>query len=331
MINVIKAVYGGMDVTDIVKRYINNDVIRLSVNNNTFEKDPMVGVPKTLDIHLEYNGEEIFYQANEGENYVFPKPKYTEYNSLILTSCNRIDQILLAIAVNKEIIKEDFNLIVADCSTPHLPSSEGVRMHVGDDPYNLINNSNYNPNWQMVEEYVKTISKIKNFAMLHIEPRLSKQMGEANLTTLGLTRAALMGSKYALKLTGVCNLKYNVFSKFNELIGESDAVTWKRTGFNQRSTRVFMGRPDRMVEGFMKAGYYEWIYEYDFIERKFEKVIDTHMSNPHHMDVDERDIIVDEGVGRTDHRKIINENLEKHGLLESEDVWIRKFINGQIW
>lgn len=333
MIRIIKAVYGGKDVKDIIQnRYIQNDVIRISINNESFDGDPMVGVSKTLEIELDHDGKLVTYSANEGENYIYPMQKYKELNTLVLTSCNRIDQILFAIAVNKEIIKEDFNLVVADCSTPQLDSHSGISMHRSDDPYNLINDDNYNPNWTMIEDYVKTIPKIKEFKIIHVDPRMSKQVGEAHLVGLGLTASALMGSRYAIKLTGVCHLKYDIFAKFDEFIGESGAATWRRSGFgNQKSTRVFMGRPDQLMIGLMKAGFYEWVYEYDFIERKLEKVINTYIDKCNHMDLDERDIIVDEGIGRTDHREILTKNLEKHGLLDSQDPWIRKFLEGNIW
>ncbi len=333
MIKIIKAIYGGKDVKDIIEsRYIQNDTIQISVNNDSFGGDPMVGISKTLDIELDHDGQIIIYSANEGENYIYPMQKHTQVNTLVLTSCNRIDQILFAIAVNKEIIKEDFNLVVADCSTPHLDSYSGINMHKSDDPYNLINDQNYNPNWSMIEEYVRTIPKIKEFKIIHVDPRMSKQIGEAHLVGLGLTAAALMGSKYAIKLTGVCHLKYDIFQKFGEYIGDAGVATWRRSGFgNQKSTRVFMGKPDELTIALMKAGHYGWVYEYDFIERKLEKVVNTYIDKCNHMDLDERDIIVDEGIARTDHREVLTRNLEKHGLLDSQDPWIRKFLEGNIW
>ena len=333
MIKVIKAIYGGKDVKDIIEsRYIQNDTIRISINNESFDGDPMVGSVKTLDIELDHDGKIVTYVANEGENYIYPMLKHTELNTLVLTSCNRIDQILFAIAVNKEIIKEDFNLVVADCSTPHLDSNSAIHMHKGDDPYNLVNDQNYNPNWEMIEEYVRSIHKIKEFKIIHVNPRMSKQVGEAHLVGLGLTAAALMGSKYTIKLTGVCHLKYDIFAKFDEFIDDSGVATWRRSGFgNQKSTRVFMGKPDELIIALAKAGFYEWVYEYDFIERKLEKVVNAYIDKCNHMDLDERDIIVDEGLPRKNHRQVLTENLEKHGLLDSQDPWIRKFLDGNIW
>lgn len=334
MIKIVKAVYGGADVREIIeKKYLHNNIIELSVNNDVFG-DPLPFVVKTMDIEIDDDGKIFKYVANEGENFRYPKQKYRRENSLILTSCNRIEQVLLAIAVNKEIIKDKFNLIVVDCSTPRLTVSSGVAMHKSDDPYNLINDFNYNPNWEIIEDYVSSISKISNFQMIHMSPRMSKQPGEAIMTSVGINVASLLGSKYAVKLTGVCNLKYDVFSKLDEYVGNCSVATWRRTGFgNQKSTRIFACNPSELNPAFNNVGYFGWVNEYDFIERKFERIINNSFSvdKINHLDLDERDILVDEGVGRNDHRTIIYDNLIKHNLLDCDDVWIRKFLNNEIW
>lgn len=331
MLNVISAVYGGLNVAEIVKNYIKDDVLNICAGNHVFG-DPQVGVCKTLDLILEYDGEIIETYANEGETFIFPKQKHSGVNTLILTSCNRIEQILFAIAVNKEIIKNEFNLIVADCSTPNLKCEEGVALHQSDDPYNLINKSNYNSDWTLIEKYVKTIPKIKEFSIIHIEPRMTKQMGEANLITLGLSQTVLLGSKNFIKLTGVCHLKYDIFNKFKDL-GEEEIVTWRRSGFgNQISSRVFGGRSEKVSVALINAGWSDWLLDHDFIERRMERVIKKYIS-PDFIppELDERDIIVDEGIGRHDHRDILMKNLKNHNLLESNDPWILKFLNGEIW
>lgn len=332
MIKILKAFYDVKDVKEVIEKCcINNNILRIPVTNYTLQCDPAPGKSKKLFLEFEYNGELINYIANEGENFLYPKEKYKKENTLVLTSCNRVEQVLFAIAVNKEIIKENFNLVVADCSTSHLNADEAILMHKSDDPYNLINSNNYNSNWMIIEDYVKTINKIKKFQIIHISPRLGKEQGEATLTSLGLNAASLMGSKYALKLTGVCHLKYDIFSKLNDYIKDTTAATWYRTGVNHISSRVFACRPDKLGSGLINAGWIDWISnEYDFVERKLEKIInETNSFN--HMDLNEVDIIVDEGYGRNDHRQILYNNLEKHNLLDSNDIWIRKFLNGGIW
>lgn len=337
-LEIVSASYGArgteVDVKEIIKsRYLKNNQLNLGICNETMGSDPIVGYEKTLKLTVLWQGQEYKFEEAEGAIINFPEQRYAAENCLVLTSCNRIDQICLAIAVNKEIIKEPFNLVVADSSTPHLTAPEGVRMHQGDDPYNLINVNNYNPNYHLIEDYVRTISKIRNYRILHMSPRLDKQTGEANLTAQGLLAAANLGSRYALKLTGVCNLKYDVFATFADRMGDKAVMTWKRTGFDQRATRVFAVRPDLYMSMLSGEAHYGWVRCYDFLERKFDKLNKKHYNHTMFLDLelDERDIIVDEGVGRLDHRQIITANLENYGLLDSPDPWIRKFLNGGIW
>jgi hypothetical protein len=337
-IEIISARYGAngveVDVADTIRyRYLRNNQINFGICNETMGIDPIQGYEKVLKLHVRYNGKDFHFEEPEGAVVNFPEERYATENCLVLTSCNRVEQICLAIAVNKEIIKENFNLVVADGSTPHLDVYSGINMHQSDDPYNLINQSNYNPNYQLIEDYVKTVPNIKNYRIIHMSPRLDKQTGEANLTAQGLLAAANLGSKYAIKLTGVCNLKYNVFSTLSERMGERAIMTWKRTGFSQRSTRVFAVRPDLYTGMLASEGYYGWIRCYDFIERRFDRLNKKHynITMYNDLDLDERDIIVDEGIGRNDHREILTENIIKHGLQSSNDHYIRKFLNGGIW
>lgn len=337
-LEIISALYGAKNIEKdvknlIINNYLRNDRLDFGISNDGLGGDPIVGYEKTLKLKIALDGQEYYFEEPEGAIINFPENRYVSENCLVLTSCNRIDQICLAIAVNKEIIRDSFNLVLADGSTPHLNADEAVAMHRGDDPYNLINRNNYNPNYELVEQYVRTIGKIKSYRIVHVSPRLDKQGGEATLTAQGLLAAANLGSRYALKLTGVCNLKYDVFQTFDERMGESAAMTWKRSGFNQRSTRVFAVRPDIYMSMLSKESYYGWVRCYDFIERRFDKLNKKHLEivNPVDLPLDERDIIVDEGIGRNDHRYILTENLKNHNLLNSSDPWIRKFLNGEIW
>jgi hypothetical protein len=329
---IISALWGGLDVKSVVEeRFINNEFIKFCASNDYFT-DPMPGFEKHFQIAIEDDGEIIMDIVYEGAHFEYPKQKYKPENTLVLTSCNRVEQVLLALAVNSKIIKEPFNLVIVDGSTPHLDANGAINMHRGDDPYNLINNKNYNPNWELFEEYVQTIPNIKDYRIIHQSPRLEKQVGEANLMAVGLTAAAMMGSKYAIKLSGVCHLKYNIFEHFVEYCGENDVSTYKRTGYPQKSTRVLLCRPDKFGATLVESGWGDWVYTYDFIERKLERIITNSIPKSfNHLQLDERDIIVDEGLGRNDHREIITQNLEKHGLLDSDDKWIKHFIEGNIW
>jgi hypothetical protein len=94
-----------------------------------------------------------------------------------------------------------------------------------------------------------------------------------------------------------------------------------------------MFRPDEFGALLSQQGWSEWVYTYDFIERKLEKIINKNLpaDKIKHFDLDERDIIVDEGIGRNDHREIIMANLEKHNLLDCNDKYIKSFLEGNIW
>lgn len=331
MIEIKKALYGNCDVKNIVEKYISNDKIRLAVCNQTFG-DTLPFVKKKLEIEINEDGKIYEYIANENETFVYPVSRYYSENTLILTSCNRIEQILFAIAVNKEIIKESFNLVVVDCSTSEISAESAIHMHNSDDPYNLINEDNFNSDYKKLELYVKTIPKIKNFRIIHMSPRLNKQNGEAFLTSLGLNAASLLGSKYAVKLTGVCILKYDIFSKLNEYVGDNYIATWYRTGFGDTiSTRIFSCQPTELNNILLMAGPDTWIVDNDCIEKRLERILNKSTDKINKMNITEIDIIVDEGIGRTDHRKILYNNLEKHGLLNSQDIWIKKFLDGGIW
>lgn len=330
MIKIISADWGGLDVASVIEeRFIHNNEIHLSANNDLFT-DPKVGHTKELRLVIEYDGKIIEEIVNENAHFHFPFPKHQTDWALILTSCNRVDQINLALSVNSRIIGKPFTLIVADGSTPHLDANGAILMHQATDPYNLINDKNYNSNWEQIEEHIKTLPNIKDYRVIHQSPRQQKQEGEAELMSLGITAASMLGCKYGIKLTGVCNLKRN---PFDDKLGEESVYTWKRTGYGHKSTRVVMFRPDEFGALLSQQGWSEWVYTYDFIERKLEKIINKNLpaDKIKHFDLDERDIIVDEGIGRNDHREIIMANLEKHNLLDCNDRYIKSFLEGNIW
>lgn len=330
MIKIIEASWGGLDVSSIIKDniLINNKII-ICANNDCFT-DPKPFHTKELKLVFEYNGEIIEEIINENYIFEFPFPKYKTDNALIITSCNRVDQICLSLSVNSRIINYPFTLIVVDSSTPHLDANDAITMHIGDDPYNLINNSNYNPNWQLIEEHIKKLPNIKEYRVIHQSPRQEKQVGEAELMSIGITSASMLGCKYGIKLTGVCHLKRN---PFDDKLGEESVYTWKRTSFIDKSTRVVMFRPDEFGPLLLQQGWSKWVYSYDVIERKLEKIINKNIpiNKIKHFDLDERDIIVDEGVGRHDHREIITNNLITHNLLDCDDKYIKSFLEGNIW
>jgi hypothetical protein len=301
-----------------------------------------LGISMILSLIVKDGNEEFEVIIPEGEKYNYPPNVNQPENSLVLTSCNRIDQVCLAIAINKEIIKEDFNLVIADCSTPELDINAGLALHGLDREYNencipTVNSYNYSSNWYKIEDYVKNIKKIKNFRMIHISPKLNKQVGEATLISHGLTSAFLLGSKYAVKLSGTCILKYDIMEVLPRFLGECHLATWGKkvmpiTGVP--STRVFACKPHEVSKAIISGGWYDFADDYNWIEDRFDKIVKKYMSTSYVNNTAfvEDEIIVDEGaMPNVKQREIILSNLQKHNLMDSDDVWIKKFLNGEIW
>lgn len=352
MIQIVKALYGSIsrstqltiDVTKIIKErcQVNNTISIRSYWDVCTEllSDPCPGMAKILALRIIDGDREFEVIVPEGEKYTYPPNVYQPENSLVLTSCNRIDQVCLAIAINKEIIKEDFNLVIADCSTPDLDINAGLALHGLDPEYNdycmpTVDNFNYSPNWHMVEDYVKDIKKIKNYRMVHISPKLNKQVGEATLISHGLNSAALLGSKYAAKLSGTCILKYDIMNVLPRMLGECHLATWERKLMpGVSSTRVFVCKPQSVNRAIMEGGWYDFADDYNYVEYRFEKIIKKYMSASYVNNTAfvEDEIIVDGGLmPNVKQRALILTNLQKHNLMNSDDVWIKKFLNGEIW
>lgn len=51
------------------------------------------------------------------------------------------------------------------------------------------------------------------------------------------------------------------------------------------------------------------------------------------MNLDEVNIIVDDGINinTSNYRQKVYDNLKKHNLLDSGDIWIQKFLNNSIY
>jgi len=358
MIQIVRALYGprsrtnysaidlasAIDVTKIIRERceLNNTIIIRSYWDvcTALLSDPCPGIAKVLLLIISDNNSSFEVIIPEGEKYNYPHNIYQPENSLVLTSCNRINQVCLAIAINKEIIKEDFNLVIADCSTPELDANNGLALHGLDPEYNdycipTVDNFNYSPNWHMVEDYVKNIKKIKNYRMVHISPKLNKQIGEANLISHGLTSASLLGSKYAVKLSGTCILKYDIMRVLPRFLSECHLATWERKLMpGVASTRVFACKPQEVSKAIISGGWYDFADDYNYIEHRFNKIVKKYMSTSYVNNTAfiEDEIIVDGGdMPNVKQRALILSNLQKHNLMDSDDIWIKKFLNGEIW
>lgn len=66
--NISTAVYGGLDVSSTIKKYIKNNILSLQVSNSIFG-DPKPGIFKYLEITIDGNN----YKVPENEYFIYPK------------------------------------------------------------------------------------------------------------------------------------------------------------------------------------------------------------------------------------------------------------------
>lgn len=343
MLKILKAFYGSLDVTDRLNSMIVDNRLK-AVGSNDIFGDPDVGKFKRLTITYEYNGEVKETFAYENFPLELPDDEFDKEsnNVLVLTSCNRVKQVLFALTINSYIIKEKFSVVIADSSTPHLGPESGFKMHNSDDPYNLINTSNYCSDLSLFDQYIKLLPNVKDYKLIHVSPRMTKQVGDATLTALGMAQAALTGgykvkkSPLAMKITGVCVMYYDLLSQLPELLKNKDALTFHRTniGGNQRSTRIFACRPDVVVPLMMKFGWNRWVSETaGYFEDKFADMLNENIPDRiNYMGTDEQGILVDGGTGirPEDLRPKLLEHIIK-SRIPTDNPLIREFIEGGIW
>lgn len=104
MLNIRSAIYGGKDVTDVVKRQVKGDKLVLKVGNDIFG-DPAPGVAKSL--RLDVNGEVKFYAENS-----FLSLPETKKNKLgIWYSNNNVDKVVRESVLSLEKFKDDADIL----------------------------------------------------------------------------------------------------------------------------------------------------------------------------------------------------------------------------
>lgn len=268
-------------------------------------------------------------------------------NILLLTSCNRIKQVLLSLSINAQIIEDKFSVVIVDSSTPSLKSEVACKMHQDDDPYNLVKSHNYCNDIKLLYHaekwFPKWFKNIEQFKVIHYQPRLTKQIGDATSTALGLTQAALMGNRktdkqnYCLKLTGTSILTYDIVSELPKLLKDHDVLTWHRTnmGGEQRSTRIFGCRPDAILPHIVKEGWSGWCDDVDGIfEERFPRTINKNLSDRiNYTQNDEVGVLLEGGSALKEEwaRKRIQSFIELNKINLNATPYLRKFKNGEIW
>jgi len=80
-------------------------------------------------------------------------------NILLLTSCNRIKQVLLSLSLNAQTIKQKFSVVVVDSSTPGVDAEIACEQHQSEDPYNVVKPHNYCSDINLLMTLINTFRK----------------------------------------------------------------------------------------------------------------------------------------------------------------------------
>lgn len=264
-------------------------------------------------------------------------------NIILLTSCNRIKQVLLSLSLNAQTIKEKFSVVIVDSSTPELDAETACNQHQSEDPYNVVKTYNYSSDINLLYEAHKYFPQIEQFKVIHFNPRLSKQRGEATSVALGLTQAALMGNRnvdkqnFCLKLTGTSILKYDVLSELPINLFNKDVITWCRAniGGYERSTRIFGCRPDVLSSYIVKEGWSDWCDDTTGIfEQRFAKFIERTIGDRiNYTNSDENAFLLEGGVAMQQSygRQRIEEFIQHKNINTDATPYLKEFVNGGIW
>lgn len=332
-LKIIKAQYDKLDVTDILNRRITNDKLIIKVNNDNFT-DPNFGVYKKLSVEYEYNNEIKKTVVYENQDLILPENMINNVNQkniLLITSCNRIKQVILALTINSYIIKKPFSVIVMDCSSFGLSFDEANKLdHSG----TILSDKTYCSDITLFDKHIKLIPNIKEYKLIYVSPKMEKHVGDCNLISLGLTQSALLRddnikNDFCLKLTGVCILRYDLLSQLPILLENHDVLTYHRTYMNEcTSSRIFGCRPNVMSSLMSK----NWITAGIDAETRFRNLITDNIPNRiNYTGKDETGILLDRGDSRDgNNRKTITEFIQDNNIPTDLPI-IQEFLNGDIY
>jgi hypothetical protein len=264
-------------------------------------------------------------------------------NIILLTSCNRIKQVLLSLSINAQIIKEKFSVVIVDSSTPDIDAETACKQHQDEDVYNVVKPYNYSSDINLLYEAHKHFPQIEQFKVIHYNPRVVKQRGEATSVALGLTQAALMGDReidrqnYCLKLTGTSILKYDILSQLPIYLSDKDVLTWHRAniGGYERSTRIFGCRPDVLSSHIVKEGWSNWCDDTTGVfEQRFAKFIERTIGDRiNYTGNDENGLLLEGGMAMQQSygRQRIENFIQDENINTDATPYLKEFVNGGIW
>jgi hypothetical protein len=339
MLKILSAFYDKLDVTDKVKSFIEQGTLEVLASNDVFG-DPAQYKVKKLTVSYEIDGKTYSAFAYEGSKLRIPEEEASEKNKILLiTSCNRIKQTILAITINSYIIKDKFHLIIADSSTPGLSAEDGLIMH-NKEPYNHITKESYCSNLNLFDEYIKLLPNITSYKVIHVSPRLEKAQGDASLITIGLAQASLIGSigaqeNYCLKLTGVSILNEDILSDLDKNLKDKDVLAFHRShfGHGEYSTRVFGCRPNTLGPALQKAGWRKWVNpQAGDTEFRFADIINEFIPSDRilYTGKDESCLLDNGGSDKIEAREKIKNQISKNNIPLSNPI-IKEFMDGGIW
>ena len=262
----------------------------------------------------------------------------------MLTSCNRIKQVLLSLSLNAQIVKSNFGVVVIDSSTPSMEAEQACEQHQNEDPYNVVKPYNYCSDVNLLYEAEKYFPQLEEYKVIHYTPRLNKQRGDSTSMGLGIMQAALMGNRsygtspnLCLKLTGTSILKYDLLAELPVYLKDADAVTWHRAyiGGNERSTRVFGCRPEILAGVIAKSGWYNYVDDNAAIfEQRFAKLLQTEIPNRiNYTENDENGILLEGGMAMQQSygRERILDFIKENNINTNATPYLQEFMDGGIW
>lgn len=263
-------------------------------------------------------------------------------NVLLLTSCNRIQQVLLSLSINHEIIQDKFSVIIVDNSTIDISDPyEAQKLHDSDDPYNVVKYYNYCSNVQLLYDAQQYFPKIIDYRVIHSHPRLNKQRGDSTMVGLGIMQAALLQSHdsediYCLKLTGTSILKNDIMPAINAGLKSYDVMTWHRTniGGYERSTRVFACKPKNLVGLIAEKGWMDWVDDNSGVfEQRFAKHINNSDIKVNYTENDDASVLLEGGMAlqQSYGREWILKFIQENSINTNSSPYLQAFMNGGIW
>lgn len=248
-------------------------------------------------------------------------------HTLLLTSCNRIKQTALALLINSFLIKEKFNLVIADSSHQNISREEGILFHRTFDTYNYILDYNYCSDINILYNTIQEIRNINRYQIIRVDPKMTKDIGDATLMAIGLSAASLFGNAdKCLKMNGACIMYKDIWP----LLYQDFDVLHFDYHLGWFSTRIFGCNAQLVSAALINRGH-AWIDNTTkFVEEKFTNIVlDSHFKLKY-SNLTESNAVSRSGEPRDMERIRIKKLLEEKQINVNNQIMI-EFMDGEIW